>query len=481
MALPLVQEVHFPELSIPVTVAQMVHVLPAGPIPASPGDTLYLSNLDDIIGARVFTPTVYFFQSNTSNHETFSTILKTISDALANILVPYYPLSGRLRETENGKLEVFFGPDQGALLVEAHSEMGLDELGDLAVPNPAWEPLIYRFPNEEPYKLLDMPLVIAQLTRFKCGGFSLGLRLCHCICDGLGAMQFLGAWSATAKLGRLAVSPTPCWDREFFHPRDPPVVKYPHTEFMRIEEGSSLTRSLWQEKPVQKCYKITREFQVRIKAFACQLVGTPSARPSPSPSQWNTTTTTTTFDALAAHIWRSWVRALDVRPLDYELRLTFSVNARQKLLDPPLKEGFYGNAVCLACAVSKVSDLVNGDLSETTSLVRQARLGISEEYLRSTVDYVQVNRPTRLEFGGKLTITQWSRFPIYESADFGWGRPLYAGPIDITPTPQVCVLLPEGDANADGTTMIVCICLPKEASDRFREFFCQIEDSTIMT
>lgn len=462
---PLFQEVHFPELNIPVTITRMIPVLPAGPIPASPGDTLYLSNLDDIIGARVFTPTVYFFRSNAAETETVRPILKTIHDALADVLVPYYPLSGRLRETKNGKLEVFFGPDQGALMIEAHSEMSLDELGDLTVPNPAWEPLIYRFPSEEPYKILDMPLVIAQVTRFKCGSFSLGLRLCHCICDGLGAMQFLSAWATTAKLGRLAVTPSPCWDREIFRPRDPPTVKYPHIEFMRIDDGSSLTRSLWQEKPVQKCYKITREFQLRVKALAER--------------GHNRCTCTTTFDALAAHLWRAWVRALDVRPLDYELRLTFSVNARQKLSDPPLKEGFYGNVVCVACAVSKVSELVKGSLSETTSLVRQARLGISEEYLRSTVDYVEVNRPTRLEFGGKLTITQWTRFSIYESADFGWGRPVYAGPIDITPTPQVCVLLPEGNANASGT-MIVCICLPKEASDRFRELFCEINSADLI-
>lgn len=44
--------------------------------------------------------------------------------------------------------------------------------------------------------------------------------------------------------------------------------------------------------------------------------------------------------------------------------------------------------------------LVNGAPAKHL-LVREARPGISEEYLRSTIDYVQVNRPTGLEFQGK--------------------------------------------------------------------------------
>ncbi|XP_020239243.1 omega-hydroxypalmitate O-feruloyl transferase [Cajanus cajan] len=461
MAPPWVQELHLHHLTIPVTIDKMFSVMPSRPIPVKPGDSLYLSNLDDMIGARVFTPTVYFYQSdnnNTSSSSSFSCSQKAVTEilqcALADVLVPYYPLSGRLRETKNGKLEVFFGPEQGALIVEAKSDIALAELGDLTAPNPAWEPLIFKFPNEEQYKVLEMPLVIAQVTLFSCGGFSLGLRLCHCICDGLGAMQFLGAWAATARKGSLVTDPEPCWDREIFRPRDPPVVKFPHMEFMRIEEGSNLTMTLWQTKPVQKCYRIKREFQNRVKALA----------------QPYDAAGCTTFDAMAAHIWRSWVKALDVRPLDYQLRLTFSVNARQKLRNPPLREGFYGNVVCVACTKSSVSELVHGKLPETTRLVREARQSVSEEYLRSTVDFVEVDRPRQLEFGGKLTITQWTRFSIYKCADFGWGRPLYAGPIDLTPTPQVCVFLPEGEADyGGGGSMIVCICLPESAALKFTQ------------
>lgn len=385
--------------------------------------------------------------------------MSVLRDALASVLVAYYPFSGRLREAKNGKLEVFFGPEQGALFIEAQTEMALANLGDVTVPNPAWSTLIYKFPDEEQYKVIDMPLIIAQLTEFSCGGFSLGLRMCHCLCDGLGAMQFLSAWAATAKAGSLVMNPKPCWDREIFRPRNPPKTEYPHKEYRRIIDGSTLTKSLWEVKPIQKCYRISRAYQAHLKSLAQSVGDLPC----------------TTFDAMAAHVWRSFVKALEVKPLEYELRLTFSVNARPKLKNQPLKDGFYGNVVCVACATSTVARLVNGCLSDTTRLIRQARLAVSEEYLRSTIDYVELDRPKSLEFGGKLTITQWTRFNIYDCADFGWGRPIYAGPIDLTPTPQVCIFLPEGGAESDGT-MLLCICLPESASRRFGELL-SLKDS----
>ncbi|KAK6164009.1 hypothetical protein DH2020_000873 [Rehmannia glutinosa] len=446
-----VQELHFPQLDIPITIDRIDPIFSNSNYfpPHNQEHTLYLSNLDDMIGVRVFTPTVYFYKSKPHDEP----VVQKLKDALTRVLVPYYPFSGRLRETTDGKLEVFFGPDQGALLVEAHSDVALADLGDLSVPNPAWIKLIYRFPNEEQYKVVNMPLVIAQVTKFSCGGFSLGLRVCHCLCDGFGAMQFLSAWAETAKTGSVVLNPNPRWDREIFLPRNPPKIEFSHTEFKRIDEGSTLTERLWQGKPVQKCYRISREYQARLKILA----------------QRDGEFSCTTFDAMTAHVWRSWVKALDVKPLDYELRLTFSVNARSKLKNPSLKDGFYGNALCVACATSTVERLVGGCLAETARLVHEARLGISEEYLRSTIDYIDLHRPKRLEFGGKLTITQWTRFSIYESADFGWEKPIYAGPIDLTPTPQVCVFLPEGGEAETSGAMVLCICLPEFACRRFRE------------
>ncbi|CAA0829067.1 HXXXD-type acyl-transferase family protein [Striga hermonthica] len=451
-----VQELHFPKLDIPIRVHKTELVLPDSDnvIPPHNGqDCLYLSNLDDMVGVRAFTPTIYFYESKDRDEKP---IFQTLKDALGKVLVPYYPFSGRLREAKRGKLEVFFGPDQGALLVEASSDIVLADLGDLSVPNPAWIKLIHTFPGEEPYKVVDMPLIIAQVTRFMCGGFSLGLRMCHCMCDGFGAMQFLSAWASTAKAGSLVLNPKPCWDREFFLPRDPPKIEFPHIEFKKIENGSNLIQRLFQGKLVQKCYKISSEYQAHLKALAQE--GGKFKFPC------------TTFDAMAAHVWRSWVKALDVRPLGCRLRLTFSVNARAKLRNPPLKDGFYGNALCVACAVSTVDGLTGGPLMGPAYLVHEARMAVSEDYVRSTVDYIDRHRPERLEFDGKLTVTQWTRFSIYELADFGWGKPVYAGPIDLTPTPQVCLFLPGvGEGEFGGGAMVLCICLPESACRRFGE------------
>lgn len=53
-----------------------------------------------------------------------------------------------------------------------------------------------------------------------------------------------------------------------FKPRYPLEVKFPHMEFMRIDEGSNITMKLWKTKPVQKCYRVKHEFQNRLKSPA---------------------------------------------------------------------------------------------------------------------------------------------------------------------------------------------------------------------
>ncbi|CAN6456424.1 unnamed protein product [Victoria cruziana] len=449
-----IHDLRFTHVDIPITVDAIETVFPAGPVPVSPTDHLYLSNLDDMVGSCIFTPTVYFYPCNGPAMKR-SSIGRVMRDALARVLVPYYPFSGRLRDAGNGKLEVYFPAGKSALFVKAHTSITIDELGGLDVPNPAWAQLIHRFPSEGPYEVIGMPLVIAQLTLFRCGGFSLGLRLCHCLCDGVGAMQFVSAWAQAARdpAGSILV---PVWDRESFKPRAPPQVKHPHHEFAHIDDISNLGSSLSPAGLVQKCFLVDAHFQAELKRL----------------TQARGRADFTTFDALAAHVWQCWVKALRVRPKSQLMRLTISVNARDKLRDLQLKmPGYYGNVIAVACSKCTVAELIDHPPERVAGLVREARLAIDEDYIRSTIDYIELTRP-KLEFAGKLTITTWTRFSLCDGADFGWGKPRYAGPADLLPTPQLCLFLPvqEGACPSLGPgSIMVCICLPKWSVPEFEQ------------
>jgi hypothetical protein len=109
-----------------------------------------------------------------------------LRSALAEALVHYYPLAGRLREEAGRKLVVDCA-GQGVVFVEADADMALDDLGDVRYPPfPRSEEFIYHdhvhvsVANWPPGLLLPevigQPLLHVQVTRFKCGGFIVGVE-----------------------------------------------------------------------------------------------------------------------------------------------------------------------------------------------------------------------------------------------------------------------------------------------------------------
>lgn len=73
-------------------------------------------------------------------------------------------------------------------------------------------------------------IIVEQVTRLKCGGFILALRLNHTMADGQGTFQFM---NAIAELARGAESPSihPVWARHLLRARDPPQVTCEHGEY----------------------------------------------------------------------------------------------------------------------------------------------------------------------------------------------------------------------------------------------------------
>jgi len=119
----------------------------------------------------------------------------------------------------------------GAKLLEAYSEAEVADLGDFS-PTEAHQDLVpkidYRTPIEE------WPLLLVQLTRFRCGGFCVGTAICHTVVDGWSAGTFISSWAKLARGDDLRPDEIPFHDRTLLRSRQPVMPpRFDHREFSK--------------------------------------------------------------------------------------------------------------------------------------------------------------------------------------------------------------------------------------------------------
>jgi len=281
----------------------------------------------------------------------------------------------------------------------------------------------------------------------------------HSLCDGIGTAQFLHAWARAARAGdgdalddgaAHAQPAPPFHDRRALRPRCPPRVAFTHPEYNSCaaangnEAPSLLARLLGQPlAPVSLTF--TAAHLLRLKRQCA-----PSLK-------------CTSFEALAAHVWRAWVRALDP-PGALRVKLLFSVNVRRRV-KPELPRGYYGNGFVLGCAESTAAQLASSSAAAArygVRLVQEAKECVDDDYVRSMVDLLEERRGARPDLAASLVISAWTRLGL-EDLDFGAGTAAHMGPL----TSEIyCVFLPViGDP--DGTTVLVSV--PQAAADRFQQ------------
>jgi omega-hydroxypalmitate O-feruloyl transferase len=264
------------------------------------------------------------------------------------------------------------------------------------------------------------------VTKFKCGGFVLGLAINHCMFDGVGAMQFVNSWGETAR--GLPLSLPPALDRAVLRARDPPRHEFPHHEFAQIadDDGDTPPPPHDGEPLLYRSFRFAPASIARLQALA-PLEGRAC----------------TTFEALAAFVWSARTRALGVPP-SRRSKLLFAVDGRPRF-SPPLPAGYFGNAIVLTSAASAAGELAApapSSLARAVRLVRGAVEAVTDAYMRSAVDYFEATR-ARPSLASTLVITAWSRLP-FRAADFGWGPPAAYGPAAL-PEKEVALFLSCGE------------------------------------
>ncbi|GAU50843.1 hypothetical protein TSUD_76110 [Trifolium subterraneum] len=390
-------------------------VLPAEPTKKG---LYYLSNLDQNIAYPV--RTIYCYKSSSKGNENVAQVIK---DSLSKILVHYYPMAGRLTISSEGKL-IIDCTEEGVVFVEAEANCMMEDLGDMTKPNniEILRKLVYDIHTAK--NLLEIPPLLIQVTKFKCGGFVLGVNVNHCMNDGISAMQFVNSWSDIAR--GLDLKIPPFLDRTILKPRNPPQINFPHNEFAEIEDLSN-TKQLIQEEEemVYKSFYFNENKLELLKKKA---------------TEDGIVNKCSTFEALSAFVWRARTKTLNVHP-NQEMKLLFAVDGRSKFV-PQIPKGYFGNAIILSNAMCKAGELLKNPLSFSVEVIKRSIEMVTDSYMRSAIDYFEVNR-SKPSLTSTLLITTWTRLSFHE-ADFGWGKPRSFCPVTL-PQKEVILFLPHGE------------------------------------
>ncbi|OIW13459.1 hypothetical protein TanjilG_22250 [Lupinus angustifolius] len=415
-------------------------VTPANP---TPKELKLLSDIDDQTSLRCHISLVAFYRHDPSMKG--KDPVEVIRQALSKTLVFYYPFAGRLREGPNGKLMVDCN-GEGVMFIEADADVTLDKFGvDFHPPIPCLDQLLYNVPGSD--GVINCPILLIQVTRLQCGGFIFALRLNHSMSDAIGLSQFMNGMADIAR-GAQKPSILPVWHRELLCARDPPRITCIHHEYQKPQHDNNNDNFILQH----------RSFFFGPKEFAAIHRLLPNHHSKSS-----------TSDILTAFLWRCRTIALQPENPNHEFRLLYVVNARygRCSFNPPLPEGFYGNAFVSPAAITTVEKLCSNPLEYALGLMKKAKNEGTEEYVHSVADLMVIKgRPSYFYNDiGYLEVSDLTKAG-FKDVDFGWGKALYSGGTQGFLSTFMYVPY----TNSKGVEgILVLSCLPIKVMDRFEK------------
>eukprot|EP00250_Pteridium_aquilinum_P020143 c24722_g1_i1 orf=107-1465(+) len=403
---------------------------------------LHSSNLDLVI-ANLYVKTIHFFREG--SHETCAELL---AEALSQALTHFYPLAGRLTQD----LDIVCN-GAGALFVHARASCSLEEVGDLR-PHPQ---LLKLVPSVDvSHDLTSRPLLSVQFTTFLCGGSSLGVGIDHHAADGLSVSSFLNAWADIARGDGYTGSPS--FDRTCLKARSPPTPKFVHDEYIKLPQQLPKEKvvnlkidALADEEVAEvRMLELSKEFLQMLKRM-------------------DVTGRLSTFELMAALVWKFSNKARDVES-EEESMLVMPADGRARLKKPPLSQNYFGNAVFNCCPLLTAAEIQKASVVAIASKIHQSIERMDDEYCRSALDFLEVQK--RWDLGrfvkGAHTFTSpnigfvsWAKLG-FDECDFGWGHPFHVGHV-VLPFEGQAYLLPSSIPGC----LNLCICLQRRHISAF--------------
>lgn len=300
-----------------------------------------------------------------------------------------------------------------------------------------------------------------KVTRFECGGFSIGFVTNHSVLDGRSATEMLQNLASICKGDGMKQCDLNI-DRSCIKARVPPQIKFEHKEYSKPEELSVTSfTSPDQPSAPPSLLTLSRNHDFRTFPFSSDMI---------SRLKENAKMKCSSFEAIVAHLWRARTKAVFDNPNDVSSVL-FAVDIRSKM-SPPLPHGFMGNAVISASASARVVDIDEKPFSFCVEKVREAIERVTDEYVRSVIDWLEVHKGVPSTANGNFYVSAWWKLPFYE-LDFGYGKPVYGGPV-VSGMDEFVLLLSDGKCMAKGVGIKAWVVLERRKMEKFSCYVSQL-------
>ncbi|XP_042458281.1 acyl transferase 9-like [Zingiber officinale] len=353
---------------------------------------------------------------------------EVICEALARALVPYYPIAGRIVQSEGCEPRIEC-TREGLWFVATSANCSLADVNYLE------RPMMLEQNDILPYTELETSpantLMMIQVTEFTCGGFLIGLRFNHASADGLGSAQVI---SAIGDLARGLPEPTikPVWNRDSYP--NPKIKPAPLPDLPKLALEYSAV-----DFPTHYINQLKKQYMEHSNGKWCS-----------------------TFDIIIAKVWQCRTRAIYSDP-DVNIRMCFFASSRHIL---KIEKGYYGNSI-FPVKVSTTSGKVNNlSVVEIVDLIKEAKDQMAVDVLKWANDEFEVD-PFGMTFNYEtIYVSDWTKLGFSE-VDYGWGAPMYCGPFTNNDYIASCILL-KAPAPFEGARLIAR-CVSKEHIDAFNE------------
>ncbi|KMT15436.1 hypothetical protein BVRB_3g061400 [Beta vulgaris subsp. vulgaris] len=348
------------------------------------------------------TASFFIYSPQEVNNASKSFDTQILKESLSRVLVPFYPLAGRLKKNEESSRFEIDCNAAGVSFEEVETTHVLADFGDFK-PTTELRKLVLPVCDYSG-GLSSFPLHLVRVTRFECGGVCIGFGNNHLVADGIGYAYFTNSWARLAR--GLDLDVQPFHNRALYlAPRQPPLVDFQHLEYEAAPPAKGSANH----------GDISRECLFKLSKHQIDTLKLEATFSSQAIQNYKLST----YEVLAGHVWRCACKA---RGLIGEqcVKLHIPTDGRSRLRDPTLPQGYFGNVIFFTACTAKAYDITTKPLWYAASKVHEALKRVERtEYLRSAIDYLEMQpditnlvRGSRDENSPYFSINSWGRLPF---------------------------------------------------------------------